>query len=68
MLHESEALARIAEATGREVTPTPGLLARATPRQWLARILHNLQASLAASGRERDMLAMQELENLLPLS
>jgi hypothetical protein len=64
-LHESEALARIGEATGREVTPSPELLARATPRQWLARILNNLQAALASAGRERDMFAMQELEQLL---
>jgi regulator of sirC expression with transglutaminase-like and TPR domain len=65
LLHEAEALARIAEATGREVTPSPELLARATPRQWLARILNNLQAALASAGRERDMFAMQELEQLL---
>ncbi|HYO25125.1 MAG TPA: transglutaminase-like domain-containing protein [Lacipirellulaceae bacterium] len=65
LLHEGEVLARIAEATGHEVTLTPELLQRATPRQWLARILHNLQASLAAGGRERDMIAMQELESLL---
>ena len=32
--------------------------------QWLARMLRNLQAALAACGRERDMFAMQELEQL----
>jgi regulator of sirC expression with transglutaminase-like and TPR domain len=66
LLHEPEALARIAEATGHDVTATPSVLQRATPRQWLARMLHNLQAALAAGGRERDMFAMQELEQLLP--
>jgi len=65
MLHEAEVLARIAEATGRQVEPTADLMARATPRQWLARMLHNLQAALAAAGRERDVFAMQELEQLL---
>jgi regulator of sirC expression with transglutaminase-like and TPR domain len=67
LLHEAEVVARIAEATGHEVTPSASLLARATPTQWLARILRNLQAALAATGRERDMLAMQELEQLLEL-
>jgi regulator of sirC expression with transglutaminase-like and TPR domain len=65
LLHEGEALQRIAEATGHEVTPSPELLRRATGRQWLGRILRNLQAALAAAGRERDMFAMQELEQLL---
>jgi regulator of sirC expression with transglutaminase-like and TPR domain len=65
LLHEPEALARIAEATGHDVSRTPEVLRRATPQQWLGRILHNLQASLAASGRERDMYAMQELGQLL---
>lgn len=65
LLHEPEALARIAESTGHEAPPSAGVLQRATPRQWLARMLHNLQAALAAAGRERDMFAMQELEQLL---
>jgi regulator of sirC expression with transglutaminase-like and TPR domain len=65
MLHEAEVLERIAEATGRQVAPTADLVARATPRQWLARMLHNLQAAFAAAARERDVFAMQELEHLL---
>jgi regulator of sirC expression with transglutaminase-like and TPR domain len=65
LLHEAEVLARISDATGRQVAPTADLVARATPRQWLARMLHNLQAALAAAGRERDVFAMQELEQLL---
>jgi regulator of sirC expression with transglutaminase-like and TPR domain len=64
-LDRADVLARIADATGQEVQPTPSLLARATPRQWLARMLHNLQAALAAAGRDRDVFAMQELEQLL---
>jgi regulator of sirC expression with transglutaminase-like and TPR domain len=65
MLHENEVFARIAEATGQSAPPSAQLLRRATPRQWLARMLHNLQAALAAAGRERDVFAMQELEELL---
>jgi regulator of sirC expression with transglutaminase-like and TPR domain len=65
MLHDAEVLNRISEATGRQVAPTADLVARASPRQWLARMLHNLQAALAAAGRERDVFAMQELEQLL---
>jgi regulator of sirC expression with transglutaminase-like and TPR domain len=65
MLHDAEVLTRISEATGRQIAPTADLVARATPRQWLARMLHNLQAALAAAGRERDVFAMQELEQML---
>jgi regulator of sirC expression with transglutaminase-like and TPR domain len=65
LLHEAEALNRIAEATGREAPKAADALRRATPSQWLARMLRNLQAALAASGCERDMFAMQELEQLL---
>jgi regulator of sirC expression with transglutaminase-like and TPR domain len=64
LLNEGEALARIAETTGREPASAE-VLQRATPEQWLARMLRNLQAALAASGCERDMYAMQELEQLL---
>jgi regulator of sirC expression with transglutaminase-like and TPR domain len=64
LLNEAEALARIAETTGRE-PPSADVLQRATPEQWLARMLRNLQAALAARGSERDMYAMQELEQLL---
>ncbi len=67
-LDQAEAFTRIAEATGQAVDPKPELLARATPRQWLARMLHNLQAALAAAGRDRDVFAMQELEQLLQLA
>lgn len=65
LLSESEVFERIVAATGRDITPAPDLLAKASHRQWLARMLHNLQALFARSGRERDQLAMQELEQLL---
>jgi regulator of sirC expression with transglutaminase-like and TPR domain len=56
---------RIAETTGREIPNAADLLMRATHRQWLLRMLHNLQAVFAHMGRERDLYAMQELEDLL---
>ena len=34
-------------------------------RQWLSRMLNNLQAVFAHAGRERDLYAMQELQELL---
>jgi len=65
LLHELEIFRRINQSTGRELPPSSRLLAPATGEQWIARMLANLQASFAASGRERDLLAMQELQSLL---
>jgi regulator of sirC expression with transglutaminase-like and TPR domain len=65
VLNLEEALDRIAVATNHEISPEPSMLVRATPRQWLARILHNLQAVYAAGGRQQDVFAMQELEQRL---
>jgi regulator of sirC expression with transglutaminase-like and TPR domain len=64
LLSEQDVYRRIAEATGRD-SPTALLLRRATHRQWLARMLNNLQAVFAHTGRERDLYAMQELQELL---
>ena len=65
LLTAEEVFERISQATGRDVKPTPEHLRRATATQWLMRMLHNLQAVFAATGRERDLLAMQELQSLL---
>lgn len=65
VLNECEAAERISRATGRPVSPTPNIFARATPRMWLSRMLNNLQASFAAAGQEREVCAMQELHDLL---
>jgi len=65
LLTEEEVFARISQATGQAVEPSPEHLRRAAPEQWLSRMLHNLQAVFAASGRERDVYAMQELQGLL---
>jgi regulator of sirC expression with transglutaminase-like and TPR domain len=65
VLNESEATERISQAVGRPILRTPEMLARATPRIWLSRMLNNLQASFAAAGQEREVCAMQELHDLL---
>lgn len=65
LLHEPDILRRISESTGREASLSPELLAPATGHQWIARMLANLQATFATLGRERDLLAMQELQVLL---
>jgi regulator of sirC expression with transglutaminase-like and TPR domain len=65
MLDEQDICRRVAETTGRDMLPTPEWRSPATGRQWLARMLANLQAAFASAGRERDLLAMQELRALL---
>lgn len=65
VLTVEEAFERISQATGQSVLASSALLARATHRQWLARILTNLQAAFSATGQERNMYAMQELQSLL---
>lgn len=65
LLSREEVFERVSQATGSEIKPGPESLSRATPRQWLARMLHNLQAVFAAAHRERDVYAMQEMEALL---
>lgn len=65
LLTVEEAFSRIAQTTGRTDLDRRHALARATPHQWLDRMLNNLQASLAAAGQERNVFAMQELQQLL---
>jgi regulator of sirC expression with transglutaminase-like and TPR domain len=65
LLDRRDVCRRIAETTGREVSEWPEFLLPATHRQWLIRMLHNLQAIFAQAGRERDLYAMQELQELL---
>lgn len=65
LLNAGDVCRRIAETTGL-VAADPALwLAPATHRQWLTRMLNNLQAVFAHTGRERDLYAMQELQELL---
>jgi regulator of sirC expression with transglutaminase-like and TPR domain len=65
LLNEVDVCRRIAETTGLVSTDTSQWLLPATHRQWLARMLNNLQAVFAHAGRERDLYAMQELQELL---
>jgi regulator of sirC expression with transglutaminase-like and TPR domain len=65
MLDRKDVWRRISEATGSDAPPSREWLAAATHRQWLARMLNNLQAVFAHTGRERDLYAMQELQQLL---
>lgn len=65
LLEASEVYDRIAELSGRPIPPSPELLQTASGRQWLARMLMNLQANFARSGEDRHMFAMQELQSLL---
>jgi regulator of sirC expression with transglutaminase-like and TPR domain len=65
LLDERQVFQRVADTAGQPVAPSPQWLARASHRQWLARMLANLQAVFASTGRERDLYAMQELQNLV---
>jgi regulator of sirC expression with transglutaminase-like and TPR domain len=65
LLSEVEVVERVHQATGLDVVWSPNLLGRATHRQWLGRMLNNLQAAFAGMGQERDVCAMQELQSLL---
>lgn len=60
-----EAFDRIAQTTGKQVSPDPQLLAPASHRTWVARLLVNLTAIFARAGREKDLYAMQELLELV---
>ena len=65
LLTDDDVFRRIVESTGRDDPPSRAWLAPASHRQWLARMLNNLQAVFAHTGRERDLYAMQELQELL---
>ncbi|MEX0938984.1 MAG: transglutaminase-like domain-containing protein [Pirellulales bacterium] len=64
-LSREEAMRRIGEATGVPAESFSVTLEPASPRQWLARMLNNLQAIFAQRGQERELAAMQELQALL---
>jgi len=65
LLDGNDVRRRIAETTGLVATDSSQWLVAATHRQWLGRMLNNLQAVFAHTGRERDLYAMQELGQLL---
>ncbi|HEX2475908.1 MAG TPA: transglutaminase-like domain-containing protein [Lacipirellulaceae bacterium] len=65
LLHRDDVCRRVAETTGVVAEDASTWLRPATHRQWLSRMLNNLQALFAHTGRERDLYAMQELQSLL---
>jgi regulator of sirC expression with transglutaminase-like and TPR domain len=65
LLHRDDVCRRIIETTGLAPVDATQWLQPATHRQWLSRMLNNLQAIFAHTGRERDLYAMQELQELL---
>jgi regulator of sirC expression with transglutaminase-like and TPR domain len=65
LLDSADVCRRIAETTGLVADNPAQWLAPAGHRQWLNRMLNNLQAVFAHTGRERDLYAMQELQELL---
>jgi len=67
LLNHDDVCRRIVATTGLSLENSSHWLAPATHRQWLSRMLNNLQAVFAHSGRERDVYAMQELQELLLL-
>ena len=65
VLDVQEVAHRIEQAMGRSLESSMPQLSRASHRQWLARMLNNLQANFASLGHERNVCAMQELHELL---
>jgi regulator of sirC expression with transglutaminase-like and TPR domain len=65
LLSLPEAFKRISETTGKVVEPDPRLLAPASHQAWIARLLLNLTAIFARTGREKDLYAMQEMLDLV---
>ena len=65
LLDHNDVCRRIGETTGKASADASRWLTAATHRQWLSRMLNNLQAVFAHTGRERDLYAMQELQELL---
>ncbi len=65
ILKPDEVRRRISEAAGVSLPGGLESIAPASHGQWLARMLNNLQAVFAHSGRVRDLYAMQELQELL---
>lgn len=66
VLSPSEAVALIEYVQGRAFGPDHTLVIQAASHsRWINRLLTNLQAIFAEQGRERDLMAMDELQSLL---
>lgn len=65
VLSREDAFERMEQMAGTPLPRTDDLLAPATHRQWLVRILANLRTAYARRGRDGDVRAMVELAALL---
>jgi hypothetical protein len=65
LLTTPEALARLAEMSGRPLEGLERYLTTASHVQWISRILHNLKGVYTAEDRPNDLAAMTELDKLL---
>jgi len=65
VLNREEAFERIERVSGQELSHTRENLKIATHKEWISRILANVQHNLAKQGRRIDLMAMRELQDLL---
>lgn len=65
VLSREDAFLRMEQMARTALPRTDQLLARATHREWIVRILANLKSSFAQRAREHDVRAMLELQALL---
>jgi regulator of sirC expression with transglutaminase-like and TPR domain len=65
LLSREEAFRTMEKAVGSPIQRTEVFLRHASPRQWVSRMLQNLQAIFAHEGRQADLDAMLELRALL---
>jgi regulator of sirC expression with transglutaminase-like and TPR domain len=65
VLTRDEAFDQIERSLQRSTVRDDSLLVTATNRQWLSRLLNNLQTIFANEGRQNDLDAMSELQALL---
>lgn len=65
LLDPRDVVHRISETAGREFPKGVDVLQPASNKQWILRMLQNLQAVFARAGREKDLFAMHELQTLL---
>lgn len=65
VLTEAEAFTRIEYMSRRQIPRSPHNLPTATHRQWISRILENLQQIYVDNCRFEDLAAMNELQSLL---
>lgn len=65
VLSREEAFNRLEQLTGRSLPHDDRFLPVATHREWLSRILANLQNIFAQTNQRRELVAMTELQELL---